>query len=500
MTRASRSDVYLCAALAALVLVSAGCTRGADEARLHADLQDKLNRDVKQGLLEVVGVRREGSAPAAPAPSGAERVVVYFNATLRLAEDYAFGGWDHLSAASLAYALGANEKGLFGLKGENRTGDLVRAHGSAVYERSGDDWVLGLAEPAAAAAAAPNIEGSAPPSRSKQLIDQLAAMVELPPPGVPPQKDVIIAEELARASENIERRVRRSEEMFTLATGPADGDYARFGNAFTTAVNEVAPHVKLRQRHTEGSVDNVWLLARGEADYAVIQADVAAAALGGDGPFARGGPVDELRAVGGLFAEAIHVVVLKDSPIREVAQLRGTRVAIGLPASGTRAGALAVLAAHDLRVDALAEAAEGPLDAALARLIGGKLEAVFVTGAAPVPALQRLAVTPGLRLLSIDAAAIDRLVADRPGLARITLPANTYPQQRGAVTTAATTALLVTTRDAPRDQVARVAALLTERLSQQPTGRRADIARVAATREPRGLTIPLHPGAVRDPQ
>ena len=75
-------------------------------------------------------------------------------------------------------------------------------------------------------AAAPNFEGTAPPSRSKQLIDQLAAMIELPPPGVPPQQDDIIADELSRASENIERRVQRRQRTFTLASGPSDGDYA----------------------------------------------------------------------------------------------------------------------------------------------------------------------------------------------------------------------------------------------------------------------------------
>jgi TRAP transporter TAXI family solute receptor len=442
-------------------------------------------------------MQREGSAPRSPAPNGAERVTVYFNATLRLAEDYSFGGWDHLSTSSLAYALGANEKGLFGIKPENRAGDLVRVHGSAIYERAGDNWVMGIAEPTGAVSA-PSIEGSAPPSRSKQLIDKLAAMVEVPPPGVPPQQDEIIAEELTRASENIERRVKRREHTFTLATGVADGEYARFGDAFVAAVNAAAPHIKLRLRPSQGSVENAWLLARRETDYAVMQADIAAAALAGDGVFARGGPIADLRAVGGLFPEPIHVVVLATSPIQTITELRGTRVAIGAPGSGTYPGAVAMLAAHDLPLDALAEASEESPDAALSRLQRGKLDAVFLTGAAPMPALQRLAVRPGLRLLSLDAAAVDRLVAERPGLARITLPANTYPQQRAPIVTAAATALLVTTADAPPEEVARVAALLTERLLPQPTGRKADIAQVAVTRESRGVTIPLHPGAVRD--
>ncbi len=481
------------------LLLAAGCTRGADESRLQTDLQDKLNREVKSGLFQVVGLRREGSAPLPASAEGARRVIVYFNATLRLAEDYKFGGWDQLGPSSVAYALGATDKGIFGLKAENRSGDLVRAYGSAVYVENESGWVLGTMDAAAPATATPNLEQTGPPSRSKQLIDKLAAMVELPPPGVPPQEDDIIAEELARASENIERRVKRREHTFTLATGPEGGEYARFGEALLTAINESAPNIKLRQRTSQGSVDNAWLLSRGEADYAIIQGDVAVAAFAGDDVFARGGALGNLRAVGGLFPEAIHVVVRPESPIRNLQQLRGRRVAVGAPSSGTRFDAVAVLAAHGVKLEDLAEASEdGPADA-LARLQRSEIDAAFLTGAAPLRALQQLAVTSGMRLLSLDDAAVGRIIEARPGLARLSLPTNTYPRQREAVVTVAATALLVTTADAPTTEVENVSDLVFVQMAQRPTAS-ADAARASAAGELRGVTIPLHPGAARHPQ
>src|SRR6185503_6086660 len=127
------------------------------------------------------------------------------------------------------------------------------------------------------------------------------------PPGVSPQQDAIIADELARASENIERRVQRGQHTFTLATGADGSEYARFGTALIAAVNAAAPAVKLRQRESDGSVENARVLGRGEADYAIIQADVAAAALAGEDVFAKSGALANLRAVGGLFPEAVHV-------------------------------------------------------------------------------------------------------------------------------------------------------------------------------------------------
>ena len=92
--------------LATAVMVGA-CSRGADEARLKTDLQERLNRDVKPDLFEVASLRREGSSPMPEAESGASRVLVYFNTTLKLNQDYAFGGWDQLSPQSVAFALGA---------------------------------------------------------------------------------------------------------------------------------------------------------------------------------------------------------------------------------------------------------------------------------------------------------------------------------------------------------------------------------------------------------
>ena len=447
-----------------LLIAAGGCTRGADEARLTSDVQTRLDRELSPDLFTLVGLKREGSAPLPAGESGAPRVIVYFNASLRLARDYTFGGWDQLAPSSVAYALGATDKGVFGLKASNRAGEVVRAYGSAIYEETPDGWVAVSAAPAATAAAKPDLDVTGPSLRSKQLIDALAARVNLPPPGVTPQDDEIIAQELARASENIERRLQRRAHTFTLATAAAGSEYVRFGGSLIEAIASAAPAVKLRQRESDGSVDNAHLLAGGEADYAIIQADVAAAAMAGDDVFAGGGPLASLRAVGALFPEAVHLIVLPHSPIREVGQLRGHRVAIGPPGSGTRFDALVVLEAHGLKVTDLAEARGDANAAAIARLKRGQIHAVFLTSLAPARALQELAVSPGLRLIPLGTGAMPRLLERRPGLTPLTLPANTYPRQTEPVRTVASSALLVTTADAPDAEVAAVADLVFRRM------------------------------------
>ena len=116
----ARAPRLLFAALL-LSLAPLACARGADEDRLRTDLQMRLDQDVKPDLFQVVGLRREGSAPLPAGESGRDRVIVYFNATLKLAQDYSFGSWDQLGASSRAYAVGASEKGLFGVQPQNLT-------------------------------------------------------------------------------------------------------------------------------------------------------------------------------------------------------------------------------------------------------------------------------------------------------------------------------------------------------------------------------------------
>ena len=127
-----------------------------------------------------------------------------------------------------------------------------------------------------------------------------------------------------------------------------------------------------------------------------------------------------------------------------------------------------------------------------------QLDAVFSTTAAPARALQQLAADPGLRLLPVKGDAMGRLLQARPGLTPLTLPPNTYPRQQQPIVTVASAALLLTTLDTPLIEVERVADLVFSRMPQQHAGS-ADVVKVSAENELRGVTIPLHPVSAPGP-
>jgi TRAP transporter TAXI family solute receptor len=241
-------------------------------------------------------------------------------------------------------------------------------------------------------------------------------------------------------------------------------------------------------------LENLRLIASREADYALVQSNVAAMAYAGEGAFAQGGAVTSVRALGSLFPEPLHIIVSATSDIRTLADLRGKRVALGPPSSGTRADALAVLAAHGLGVKDFAEVREDGLDDGPARLRSGRLDALFATVGVPAREVQRLATRHPVRLIPLDVPTVAGLVTQHPGLVRLLIPANTYPEQREDVTTVAATALLVTHAEVPESEATAVLRLVFENLGYLAAGS-AQGAKIAKRTGLRGITIPVHPAA-----
>ena len=474
-----------------LLIFLAACSRGPDQTALKADVQSRVEKSFKPGLLELADVKRQGSSPM-----GENRVLVYYNATLKLREGYDFKDWEALSPATLAQALGGSERGVYGVKAkENQPGDLLRIYGSGVYERSGDAWTaVATATRDTSPAPADPGNAAAPPS-SKRYLDQLAAVVDVGPPGIDSRSDAIISEELEHALRAIARRRARTQELTTIATGPANGEYARVAEAILGTLRKGGRQVRALGVETEGSIENALLIGRGQADLALVQSDVAWLAATGAGPFAVDGPQTRMMALGSLYPEPVHIVVAASSPIQSVADLRGKRVDLGTPQSGTRLNALSILQAHRIAAKDLAEArGDGP-SAALHALRAGRIDAFFSTIGAPARDLQRLAAVFPIRLIALEREAVQRLVAEQPGLVAIQIPARTYPGQNEPRATVAPTALLVATADKPDDEVKALLQLAYESTDYLAFGSAQGV-KISKASGTRGIAIPLHPAAV----
>jgi len=473
-----------------LTLLAAACSRGPSEPGLTADVQARLDALFGRQVLVLRSLSRQGSAPCAAAADGAGQAIVYYNAILAFAEAYEPSDWEGLNPQLIATALGATDEGIVGLgSGRMQPGSELRAYGSIVYRRDGDEWRptdLQLPQQPAAAAATPGVAQSA---RADELVRRLAEIAGQRP-GTRGVSDEIVAEELDRALQNIQLRLDQGEASIAIAAGPEGGEYARFVRSMAA---RLGPSGRLSVATTEGSVANAFLVDSGQARFGLVQSDVAAAAVTGDGLFATTGPLRHLRAVASLFPEPLHVIVRADSGFAAVVQLAGKRIYLGDPGSGSRHTALRILAAHGLSPDAFPEFhAEGP-DDALEQLAAGALDAVIVVVSAPWEQLSQTSGRASMRVLALDPQAIERSQAELHGLVPLVIPARTYPGQTDPVRSVAATALLIANSNTPDLVVTSVLQSIFA-ASDRP-GRGVSAARLSRERAMAGITIPLHDGA-----
>lgn len=477
-----------------IALLAGGCARQPDAVTVKDAVQQQLDAALGGQVLAITELRRAGSAPLAER----DNRLVYFDARLTLARDYNFTHWDSHSVASLADVLGAGPQGIAGLKAEgNVAGDVIGVHGTAAFARADDRWKLiaqapvpsnEAALPAAAVGSVvqPRAKEAPPPTAVELALARLQELVTsvLDTPHRSAAREAIVERELDKAYQQASARLARAAEVIVLAGGADGGAYAETMRAL--AARAQAAGVALDTLPSEGSVANIRLLAERRAQFAIVQNDIAAAAYAGKGRFA-GVPQADLRAVASLFPEAVHLVTRAGAGIASVVDLRGKRVELGPEGSGTRANALAILAAHGVKVEALAAAGHSPLPQAAAALVDGKADALFATAHAPAPELQRLAARIALAWVPLGPGP-DLL---KSGLLPLTLPARTYAGQSAPLPTLTAVALLVTREDVLLAQVQAMRTLLAVRAR---AGEGAAVMQIGGAAPAAGVTIPAYGG------
>jgi hypothetical protein len=264
------------------------------------------------------------------------------------------------------------------------------------------------------------------------------------------------------------------------------------GNALAGGYERVLSGIRIERRESTGSVANVEALQRGEADIGFVFADVAYFAYVGaldETP----APFDRLRGIAVVQLSALHLVVRPGLAIRDVSDLRGRRVAIGLGRSGTSLTSRIVLGAYGVGPDQFV-AASVPLNERARTLAEGTHDAAFVIAGYPAEAILP-ALEAGGFLLNVDGLPAERLRSEYPFLRPVFIPKGTYPAQKEPIHTIGVETLLVCRSDLPDQLVYDLTRGLFD-AAARPSAATASLRRVNLERAP-ATTIPLHPGASR---
>ena len=287
-----------------------------------------------------------------------------------------------------------------------------------------------------------------------------------------------------------------AQQFFRIGTGGTAGTYYPVGGMIANAISQPGKIVATAQA-TNGSVANVNGIAGGAMESGFSQADVATWAQKGTGIYEGKPNVPGLRLIANLYPESVHVVVRKGAGIKSVADLKGKRVALDEPGSGTLVNARAILAAYGVKESDIKPEYIKPNQAG-DKLKDGALDAFFFTGGAPAGAIAELASAGGgIDILPITGKEADALRASSPFFAPDVIPADTY-RGVGEVKTLAVGAQWVTSDKADANTVYEITkALFSEAAQKQLAAGHAKGKFITKENAVKGAGIPFHPGAER---
>ncbi len=285
-----------------------------------------------------------------------------------------------------------------------------------------------------------------------------------------------------------------AQQFFRIGTGGTAGTYYPIGGMIANAVSQPGKIIATAQA-SNGSLGNVNGIAGGAMESGFSQSDVATWAQTGTGIFEGKPKVGGLRMIANLYPESIHVVVKKGSGFKSIADLKGKRVALDEPGSGTLINARLVLAAYGIKEADIKPEYIKPNQAG-DKMKDGALDAFFFTGGAPAGAIAELASAgSGIELLPIDGPQADGLRKNSPFFAVDTIATDTY-KGVAAIKTLAVGAQWVTSDKADTETVYQITkALYSDAAQKTLAAGHAKGKFITLQNAVQGVGIPFHPGA-----
>lgn len=278
----------------------------------------------------------------------------------------------------------------------------------------------------------------------------------------------------------------------TILTGNTSGVYYPLGVALSQLFQEVMPEANIAVQATAASAENLHLLQAGRGEVGFTLGDVLSDAWDGRAEAGFTAPLTNLRAIAGLYSNYIQVVASDASGVRTLADLKGKRISVGAPGSGTELNARAIVAAAGMNYDDFSKVEYLSFSESVELIKNRQLDVTLQSAGLGVASLRDLAASLPIVVVPIPADVVRKVGRDvyRPAV----IPADTYDGQTEAVETVAIQNVLVTHEGVAESVVYRMTRAMFEHLDQLVAAHVAakGISRDTATQR---LPVPLHAGA-----
>jgi TRAP transporter TAXI family solute receptor len=282
------------------------------------------------------------------------------------------------------------------------------------------------------------------------------------------------------------------QKFINVLTGGQSGVYYPLGVALSQVFGKALPDAKVTVQSTKASAENLNLLQAGRGEIAFTLADALSDAWKGEKESGFPAPLTKLRAVAGIYANYIQIVASADSGIKTLADLKGKRISVGAPKSGTELNARAVLKAAGLSYGDFGKVEYLPFGESVELMKNRQLDVTLQSAGLGVASIRDLATAVKIVVVPIPVDVVAKVgdAAYQPA----TIPADTYTGQSAATPTIAIKNFLVSHEGVSADVVYTMTKSMFESLDTLVAAHAAakGISKEGAVS---GTTVTYHPGA-----
>ncbi len=285
-----------------------------------------------------------------------------------------------------------------------------------------------------------------------------------------------------------------AQDFVNVLTGGTSGVYYPLGVALSKVYGDNLAGAKTSVQATKASVENLNLLQQGKGEVAFSLGDAVSLAWAGNADAGFPQKLDKLRGITALYNNYIQIVASADSGVKTLADLKGKRISVGAPKSGTELNARAVFKAAGLTYDDFAKVEYLAFAESVDLMKNRQLDATLQSAGLGVASIRDLASAVDIVVVPIPPETV-AAIGDSAYIAG-TIPAGTYSKQEADVPTAAITNILVTHSGVSDDLGYQMTKLMYDNLAAlQAAHAAAKAIRLDAALS--SMPIPLHPGAER---
>lgn len=284
----------------------------------------------------------------------------------------------------------------------------------------------------------------------------------------------------------------KAEEFVNVLTGGTSGVYYPLGVALTKIYADKIADARTSVQSTKASVENLNLLQQGRGEVGFSLGDSVAAAWAGDEEAGFKSKLSKIRGMAAIYPNYIQIVARGDSGIKTLADLKGKRISVGAPRSGTELNARAIFKAAGMTYEDFGKVEYLPFAESVELVKNRQIDATLQSAGLGVASIRDLAATNPIVIVPIPADVVSKV--GNAVYVSESIPAGTYDGQTQDVPTAAVVNFLVTHSGVDDELVYQMTKSMYENLGVLAAAHATakDIKREEATK---GMPIPLHPGA-----